>query len=337
MKKVYKIIIGILILALAAGTVTFVVMKKNKRTSVDSKAEQLIARWFDAMTEKDVDGCIGCCFTEALLDSYVKSKDITKEDYTEYIKYQLENSGFKYRKLTVDEKRPLDEDSYYRINEQLSDGEKITAMYEITFSYEIFNEDEWEKVSETVKIMVIKDTKNRPPEKKKHEAGAIIAGIVFMIIIAAATVLVVFNLKGGRYTKEREAATSWLDSMVEGNGEKFVNGSFCEPMMTALVKKNNIEKADYIDAVEQQLKLLDIKYRKLKVVKKGATIESELEDLNAEIAKYTGETNVISDLYPITVKYEYKTGTSSSWVANEEKVEIYVSDGKCYIYSDVLL
>ena len=90
MKKVYKIIIGILILALAAGTVTFVVMKKNKRTSVDSKAEQLIARWFDAMTEKDVDGCIGCCFTEALLDSYVKSKGITKEDYTEYIKYQLE-------------------------------------------------------------------------------------------------------------------------------------------------------------------------------------------------------------------------------------------------------
>lgn len=98
-------------------------------------------------------------------------------------------------------------------------------------------------------------------------------------------------------------------------------------MMTALVKKNNIEKADYIDAVEQQLKLLDIKYRKLKVVKKGATIESELEDLNAEIAKYTGETNVISDLYSITVKYEYKTGTSSSWVANEEEVEIYVSDG----------
>ena len=69
-----------------------------------------------------------------------------------------ENSGFKYRKLTVDEKRPLDEDSYYRINEQLSDGEKITAMYEITFSYEIFNEDEWEKVSETVEIMVIKDS-----------------------------------------------------------------------------------------------------------------------------------------------------------------------------------
>lgn len=168
-------------------------------------------------------------------------------------------------------------------------------------------------------IIMTEDTKNRPPEKKKHEAGAIIAGIVFMIIIAAATVLVVFNLKGGRYTKEKEAATSWLDSMVEGNGEKFVNGSFCEPMMTALVKKNNIEKADYIDAVEQQLKLLDIKYRKLKVVKKGATIESELEDLNAEIAKYTGETNVISDLYPITVKYEYKTGTSSSWVANEEK------------------
>ena len=158
-----------------------------------------------------------------------------------------------------------------------------------------------------------------------------------MIIIAAATVLVVFNLKGGRYTKEREAVTSWLDSMVERNGEKFVNGSFCEPMMTALLKKNNVEKADYINAVEQQLKLLDIKYRKLKVVKKGATIESELEDLNAEIAKYTGETNVISDLYSITVKYEYKTGTSSSWVANEEEVEIYVSDGKCYIYSDALL
>ena len=180
-------------------------------------------------------------------------------------------------------------------------------------------------------IIMTEDTKNRPPEKKKHEAGAIIAGIVFMIIIAAATVLVVFNLKGGRYTKEREAVTSWLDSMVEGNGEKFVNGSFCEPMMTALLKKNNVEKADYINAVEQQLKLLDIKYRKLKVVKKGATIESELEDLNAEIAKYTGETNVISDLYSITVKYEYKTGTSSSWVANEEEVEIYVSDGKCYI------
>jgi hypothetical protein len=183
-------------------------------------------------------------------------------------------------------------------------------------------------------IIMTEDTKNRPPEKKKHEAGAIIAGIVFMIIIAAATVLVVFNLKGGRYTKEREAVTSWLDSMVEGNGEKFVNGSFCEPMMTALLKKNNVEKADYINAVEQQLKLLDIKYRKLKVVKKGATIESELEDLNAEIAKYTGETNVISDLYSITVKYEYKTGTSSSWVASEEEVEIYVSDGKCYIYSD---
>lgn len=31
-------------------------------------------------------------------------------------------------------------------------------MYEITFSYEIFNEDEWEKVSETVEIMVIKDS-----------------------------------------------------------------------------------------------------------------------------------------------------------------------------------
>lgn len=186
-------------------------------------------------------------------------------------------------------------------------------------------------------IIMTEDTKNRPPEKKKHEAGAIIAGIVFMIIIAAATVLVVFNLKGGRYTKEREAVTSWLDSMVEGNGEEFINDSFCEPMMTALLKKNNVEKADYINAVEQQLKLLDIKYRKLKVVKKGATIESELEDLNAEIAKYTGETNVISDLYSITVKYEYKTGTSSSWVANEEEVEIYVSDGKCYIYSDALL
>ena len=99
MKKVYKIIIGILILALAAGTVTFVVMKKNKRTSVDNKAEQLIARWFDAMTEKDVDGCIGCCFTEALLDSYVKSKSITKEEYTEYIKYQLENSGLNIENL----------------------------------------------------------------------------------------------------------------------------------------------------------------------------------------------------------------------------------------------
>lgn len=100
-----------------------------------------------------------------------------------------------------------------------------------------------------------------------------------MIIIAAATVLVVFNLKGGRYTKEREAATSWLDSMVEGNGEKFVNGSFCEPMMTALVKKNNIEKADYINAVEQQLKLLDIKYRKLKVVKKERQLNQNLRIL----------------------------------------------------------
>ena len=186
-------------------------------------------------------------------------------------------------------------------------------------------------------IIMTEDTKNRPPENKKHEAGAIIAGIVFMIIIAVATVLVVFNLKGGKYTKEKEAVTSWLDSMVEGNGKEFINGSFCEPMMTALVKKNNIEKADYIDAVEQQLKLLDIKYRKLKVVKKGATIESKLEDLNAEIAKYTGETNVISDLYSITVKYECKTGASSSWVSKEEEVEIYVSDGKCYIYSDVLL
>ena len=36
MKKVYKIIIGILILALAAVTVTFVVMKKINITSVDS-------------------------------------------------------------------------------------------------------------------------------------------------------------------------------------------------------------------------------------------------------------------------------------------------------------
>lgn len=186
-------------------------------------------------------------------------------------------------------------------------------------------------------IIMTEDTKNGPPEKKKHEAGAIIAGIVIMIIIAAATVLVVINIKGGRYTKEREAVTSWLDSIVEGNGEEFINGSFCEPMMTALVKKNNIEKADYIDAVGQQLKLLDVKYRKLKVVKKGATIESELEDLNAEIAKYTGETNVISDLYSITVKYECKTGASSSWIAKKEEVEIYVSDGKCYIYSDVLL
>ncbi|WP_443666391.1 hypothetical protein [Eshraghiella crossota] len=186
-------------------------------------------------------------------------------------------------------------------------------------------------------IIMTEDTKNGPPEKKKHEAGAIIAGIVIMIIIAAATVLVVINIKGGRYTKEREAVTSWLDSIVEGNGEEFINGSFCEPMMTALVKKNNIEKADYIDAVGQQLKLLDVKYRKLKVVKKGATIESELEDLNAEIAKYTGETNVISDLYSITVKYECKTGASSSWVAKKEEVEIYVSDGKYYIYSDVLL
>ena len=186
-------------------------------------------------------------------------------------------------------------------------------------------------------IIMTEDTKNRPPEKKKHEAGAIIAGIVIMIIIAAATVLVVINIKGGKYNKEREAVTSWLDSMVEGNGEEFINDSFCEPMMTALVKKNNIEKADYIDAVGQQLKLLDVKYRKLKVVKKGATIESELEDLNAEIAKYTGETNVISDLYSITVKYECKTGASSSWVAKKEEVEIYVSDGKYYIYSDVLL
>lgn len=80
-----------------------------------------------------MDGCIGCCFTEALLDSYVKSKGITKEDYTEYIKYQLENSGFKYRKLTVDEKRPLDEDSYYRINEQLSDGEKLPQCMKLLF------------------------------------------------------------------------------------------------------------------------------------------------------------------------------------------------------------
>lgn len=158
MKKMYKIIIGIIILVLAVGAVTFVVVnKKDKRTSVDKKAEQLVVRWFDAMTEKDVDGYIDCCFTEALLDSYVKNKDITKEDYKEYIKYQLENSDFKYRKLTVDKKRPLDEDSYYETNEQLSDGEKITAMYEITFSYEIYNEDEWEKVSETARIMVIKD------------------------------------------------------------------------------------------------------------------------------------------------------------------------------------
>ena len=112
------------------------------------------------------------------------------------------------------------------------------------------------------------DTKNRPPEKKKHEAGAIIAGIVFMIIIAAATVLVVFNIKGGKYSKEKKAVTAWLDSMVEGNVEEFIDGSFCEPMMTALLKKNNVEKADYVNAVEQQLKLLDIKFRKLKIVKK---------------------------------------------------------------------
>lgn len=92
-------------MALAVGAVTFVVVnKKDKRTSVDKKAEQLVVRWFDAMTEKDVDGYIDCCFTEALLDSYVKNKDITKEDYKEYIKYQLENSDFKYRKLTVDKK-----------------------------------------------------------------------------------------------------------------------------------------------------------------------------------------------------------------------------------------
>lgn len=56
--------------------------------------------------------------------------------------------------------------------------------------------------------------------------------------------------------------------MVEGNVEEFIDGSFCEPMMTALLKKNNVEKADYVNAVEQQLKLLDIKFRKLKIVKK---------------------------------------------------------------------
>lgn len=144
-------------MALAAGTVTFVVMKKNKRTSVDSKAEQLIARWFDAMTEKDVDGCIGCCFTEALLDSYVKSKDITKEEYTEYIKYQLENSGFKYRKLTVDEKRPLDEDSYYRINEQLSDGEKLPQCMKLLFPMRFLMRMNGKSIR-TVEIMVIKDS-----------------------------------------------------------------------------------------------------------------------------------------------------------------------------------
>ena len=186
-------------------------------------------------------------------------------------------------------------------------------------------------------IIMTEDTKNRPPEKKKHEAGAIIAGIVFMIIIAAATVLVVFNIKGGKYSKEKKAVTAWLDSMVEGNVEEFIDGSFCEPMMTALLKKNNVEKADYINAVEQQLKLLDIKFRKLKIVKKGDTIDSELEDLNAEIAKYTGETNVVSDLYEITVKYECKIGSSSSWIETEEEIKVYISDGKCYIYSDVLL
>ncbi len=185
--------------------------------------------------------------------------------------------------------------------------------------------------------IIMTEDKKMPPENKKHETGAIIAGIVVMIIIAAATILVVFNIKGGKYSKEKKAVTSWLDSMVEGNGEEFLDGSFCEPMMAALLKKNNIEKADYIDAVEQQLKLLDIKYRKLKIIKKGDTIDSELEDLNAEIAKYTGEANVISDLYEITVKYECKTGTSSSWIEMEEEVEVYVSDGKCYVYSDVLL
>lgn len=186
-------------------------------------------------------------------------------------------------------------------------------------------------------IIMTEDTKNRPPEKKKHEAGAIVAGIVVMIIIAAATVLVVFNIKGGKYSKEKKAVTAWLDSMVEGNVEEFIDGSFCEPMMTALLKKNNVEKADYVNAVEQQLKLLDIKFRKLKIVKKGDTIDSELEDLNAEIAKYTGETNVVSDLYEITVKYECKIGSSSSWIETEEEIKVYISDGKCYIYSDVLL
>ena len=40
MKKIYKIIIGIIILVLAACAVTFVVVnKKDKRTSVDKKAE----------------------------------------------------------------------------------------------------------------------------------------------------------------------------------------------------------------------------------------------------------------------------------------------------------
>ena len=92
-----------------------------------------------------------------------------------------------------------------------------------------------------------------------------------------------------------------------------------------------------MNAVEQQLKLLDIKFRKLKIVKKGDTIDSELEDLNAEIAKYTGETNVVSDLYEITVKYECKIGSSSSWIETEEEIKVYISDGKCYIYSDVLL
>lgn len=61
-------------MALAAGTVTFVVMKKNKRTSVDSKAEQLIARWFDAMTEKMWTAASAAALRRHFLTAMLKAK-----------------------------------------------------------------------------------------------------------------------------------------------------------------------------------------------------------------------------------------------------------------------
>ena len=162
MKNKKIMIIGAVIIVAVLGTVFFVFKKnqKNKtktypQDSVEYAAKELITDWFDAVISKDYDKYLRCCFPDEIKSYIMNQTGLEEKQFEEYVKYSMGPGDFSYKNLEIVKKENLPEEFFGEINIAIDNGSKISHMYEIVFKYEIMYDNEWQKVEENCRIIMI--------------------------------------------------------------------------------------------------------------------------------------------------------------------------------------
>lgn len=182
-------------------------------------------------------------------------------------------------------------------------------------------------------------------DRKTKKRMWIVVGLAVVVLIGIVVFLRLRNLrkqldakpvqKGESYERfDEERANDCIAKYFEGMASKDVEGLkevfYSKDVLATFAKVNEMTEDAIIDSLKSELKNISLEYKELGIKEYSAYRESDVMGFNDEINKATGVSNLIKDMYAVSITFmQY---TNIGWEEKNEMIRMYVIDDEYRIW-----